>query len=73
MIDIDMEYTREPSQIEMPCFGILFETYDDFNIVHYYGNGPEENYIDRKKGAILKQHLSCKRQPYTISVSSGMW
>ncbi len=56
MIDIDMEYTREPSQIEMPCFGILFETYDDFNIVHYYGNGPEENYIDRKKGAILKQH-----------------
>ncbi|SFC95001.1 glycoside hydrolase family 2 TIM barrel-domain containing protein [Butyrivibrio sp. YAB3001] len=37
----------------MPEFGMLFKFSADFNKVEYYGNGPEENYVDRNKGAKL--------------------
>ncbi|MBR2822726.1 MAG: DUF4981 domain-containing protein [Clostridia bacterium] len=36
-----------------PLFGVSFKTDADFDQIRYYGNGPEENYIDRKEGARL--------------------
>lgn len=38
---------------EMPEFGMLFQLDADFDHVEWYGNGPEETYEDRKKGAKL--------------------
>ncbi len=38
---------------DMPEFGVLFKFNADYDRVEWYGNGPEETYEDRKKGAKL--------------------
>lgn len=53
---VDMKLDDIGEHIEMPTFGLLFQTYSDLDVVDYYGNGPEENYIDRKKGALLSRY-----------------
>ena len=55
-IVVDMYLDAFENHIEMPVFGILLQTYTDLDEVSYYGNGPEENYIDRKKGAVLGKY-----------------
>lgn len=55
-IVVDMYLDAFENHIEMPVFGILLRTYTDLDEVSYYGNGPEENYIDRKKGAVLGKY-----------------
>lgn len=55
-IVVDMYLDAFENHIEMPAFGILLQTYADLDEVSYYGNGPEENYIDRKKGAVLGKY-----------------
>ena len=55
-IVVDMYLDAFENHIEMPAFGILLQTYADLDEVSYYGNGPEENYIDRKKGAVLGRY-----------------
>ena len=52
-IIVDMSYQPGVSEIEMPVFGLIFQLYKDMEEVNYYGYGPEENYIDRNKGALL--------------------
>lgn len=51
-----MSYQPLSSNIEMPAFGLLFQLYKDMEHVSYYGFGPEENYIDRNKGAMLGRY-----------------
>lgn len=41
------------TQAEMPEFGLLFHLPAACNQVHYFGNGPEENYVDRCRGSRL--------------------
>ena len=53
---IDMEYTPNSQFIEMPCYGILFSLYKEFNQIEYLGLGETENYIDRNKGAIFGKY-----------------
>ena len=55
-VEVDMSYQPLASHIEMPAFGLLFQLYKDMEHVSYYGFGPEENYIDRNKGAILGRY-----------------
>lgn len=38
---------------EMPEMGMLFEFDAELNNLKWYGNGPQENYVDRKLGARL--------------------
>ena len=38
---------------DMPEFGVLFKLDADFDRLEWYGNGPEETYADRLKGAKL--------------------
>ncbi|MCQ2969130.1 MAG: DUF4981 domain-containing protein [Clostridium sp.] len=38
---------------ELPLYGIDFKLKKEFNRFEYFGFGPEENYIDRNKGARL--------------------
>ncbi len=38
---------------DMPEFGMLFKLDADYDILEWYGNGPEETYADRQKGAKL--------------------
>lgn len=51
-----MSYQPVVSEIEMPVFGLIFQLYKDMEEVNYYGFGPEENYIDRNKGALLGKY-----------------
>ena len=55
-IRIDMNVPAIENHIEMPEFGFLFTTYPEFRHVSYYGNGPLENYIDRKCGALMGRY-----------------
>ena len=55
-VEVDMSYQPLASNIEMPAFGLLFQLYKDMEHVSYYGFGPEENYIDRNKGAMLGRY-----------------
>ena len=36
---------------DMPEFGMLFKVSSDFDVLRWYGEGPEESYIDRRGGA----------------------
>ena len=38
---------------DMPEFGVIFKLDADYDQLEWYGNGPEETYWDRKKGAKL--------------------
>ena len=51
-LDVDVRVPAIEDQIEMPCFGVLWRTYPQLNHVDYIGLGPEENMIDRNKGAL---------------------
>lgn len=55
-IRVDMDVPAIHDHIEMPEFGFLFATYPEFRHVSYYGNGPKENYIDRKCGALIGKY-----------------
>ncbi|MCF0106908.1 MAG: glycoside hydrolase family 2, partial [Holdemanella sp.] len=52
-MDIDMENMPGFNDIEMPAFGMMFHLYKEYDQVTYFGYGPDENYIDRNKGALL--------------------
>ena len=36
---------------DMPEFGVMFKLDADYDTVEWYGNGPEETYLDKKHGA----------------------
>lgn len=55
-IIVDMKLDDIGKHIEMPEFGVLLQTYSDLDEVDYYGYGPQENYIDRNKGAVLGRY-----------------
>ncbi len=38
---------------DLPEFGLIFKMDADYNRLEWYGNGPEETYADRKRGAKL--------------------
>lgn len=38
---------------DMPEFGVMLKLDADYNHLEWYGNGPEETYLDRKQGAKL--------------------
>ena len=38
---------------DMPEFGVIMKMDADFDNLEWYGNGPEETYADRQKGAKL--------------------
>ncbi len=50
---IKEEYDAVKGLTPMPEFGMMFRFNPDYKFVEYYGNGPEENYCDRNRGAKL--------------------
>lgn len=55
-IDVEMKYSPSSDYIEMPAFGMMFNLYKEYSHVKYLGFGPEENYIDRNKGALFGKY-----------------
>lgn len=52
-VRVTLSYTPVPGLNDMPEFGVLMKLDADVHRVRYYGLGPEENYIDRCRGARL--------------------
>ena len=52
-VEVTMDYTPDADQIEMSEFGMMFTLPLEQDQVEFYGFGPEENYQDRNKGALL--------------------
>lgn len=59
---------------DMPEFGILFKVDADYDHVEWYGNGPEETYVDRMRGAKLdlyKNLVSDNMSRYMVPQECG--
>lgn len=52
-IGVELSYEGVENISELPAFGISFKTPKKYHNIKWYGNGPEETYIDRKHGAKL--------------------
>lgn len=52
-IQTTLQYSPIEGLGDMPEFGMLFKLDADYDTLEWYGNGPEETYADRKKGAKL--------------------
>lgn len=52
-VRVTLTYDPVPGLCDMPEFGVLMKLDADVRRVRYYGLGPEENYIDRCRGARL--------------------
>lgn len=51
-IKIDVNYMAAPKETaDLPRIGLRFRVPKNINQIEYYGNGPDENYIDRNAGA----------------------
>ena len=59
---------------DMPEFGVLFKMDADYDHVEWYGNGPEETYVDRMRGAKLglyKNLVSDNMSRYMVPQECG--
>lgn len=52
-IAVTLSYDPVEGLGDMPEFGVLFKIDADYDNLEWYGNGPEETYVDRKQGAKL--------------------
>ncbi len=58
----------------MPEFGWMFAVNADYDQVTYYGNGPQENYCDRREGVklgVYSSKASDMVQPYLVPQETG--
>ncbi|MGM8299844.1 glycoside hydrolase family 2 TIM barrel-domain containing protein, partial [Clostridium perfringens] len=53
IIKVNIKYNGAEGLSELPTLGMSFKLNKEFNVFNWYGNGPQENYIDRKEGAKL--------------------
>jgi len=52
-VTVRMDYDPVKELGDMPEFGMITKLDADFGRVRFYGLGPDENYVDRRKGARL--------------------
>ena len=52
-VKVTLSYDPVKELGDMPEFGVMFKMDADYNTLEWYGNGPEETYADRKRGAKL--------------------
>ena len=52
-IKVTLSYRPVEGLGDMPEFGVMFKMDADYDRLEWYGNGPEETYVDRKRGAKL--------------------
>lgn len=59
---------------DMPEFGMMFKVDADYDHVEWYGNGPEETYVDRMRGAklgIYRNLVQDNMSRYMVSQECG--
>ncbi len=71
---IKEEYDAVKGLTPMPEFGMMFRFNPDYKFIEYYGNGPEENYCDRNRGAklgIFKTSTTDAIEKYLLPQETG--
>lgn len=62
-VQVTLHWPGVEHQPSLPALGLSLQLDPRLNRVSYYGCGPEENYVDRREGALLGQ--------YTYEVKNG--
>lgn len=73
-IKVTLQYNGISGLPELPLIGIRFKLRKEFKNFKYYGNGPMENYIDRKEGAKLGLYSDTAENnvtPYLVPQECG--
>ena len=73
-VDVRMDYDPVKELGDMPEFGMITKLDADYDRVRFYGLGPEENYIDRCRGArlgIWDYRAAENLTPYLLPQESG--
>lgn len=73
-IECKMSYEGVDGISPMPAFGITMKIPSDYKELTWYGNGPEESYVDRKHGArlgIFKNKVEDNLSKYLIPQECG--
>ena len=63
-VEVTVNWPGAADLPDMPALGLSFQLDPRLNRISYYGYGPEENYADRREGALLDN--------YTYQVKDGM-
>ncbi|HBA97640.1 MAG TPA: beta-galactosidase [Lachnospiraceae bacterium] len=64
-LTVCIDYPGVGGMPEMPLMAVDFKMKQKYNRFAYYGMGPEENYIDRKKGARLGYFETTARENFS--------
>lgn len=73
-VQVSVEVTPGEGLPDMPEFGVLFAAPKELQHFRWYGEGPEECYVDRRKGVRLGIHqglVSEQQVPYLRPQESG--
>jgi beta-galactosidase len=57
-------WNRDAAKLEVPRIGVRFRLPQQMNQVQYLGRGPEDNYIDRQKGALVGLYKTTAEDMY---------
>lgn len=74
VLEVEAAYPGVDQMPTLPLFGIDFKLKSRLNQVSYFGNGPMENYMDRKAGAKKGVYQTTPKQnltPYLIPQECG--
>ena len=73
-VDMSLKIPDDEKLPELPRFGTLLKIPAEYNLVEYYGRGPEENYWDRKTGSFVGRYVTTVDEmftPYSDPSESG--
>ncbi|MCT4646229.1 MAG: DUF4981 domain-containing protein [Carboxylicivirga sp.] len=62
-VDVDFEKLKEELP-ELPRFGVNMILPEAYNMLEFYGRGPQENYVDRKTAAFVDVYQSSVADQY---------
>lgn len=64
-VEVTLNWPGVDNQPDLPALGLSFQLDPRLNQVSYYGYGPEENYLDRKEGALLGSYAYAVENGWT--------
>ena len=74
IIKVTIKFNGAKGLSELPTLGMSFKLNKEFEVFNWYGNGPDENYIDRKEGAKLGVYSKLVKDnltPYLVPQECG--
>ena len=64
-VEVTLHWPGVENQPDLPALGLSFQLDPRLDQVTYYGCGPEENYVDRREGALLNTYTYAVRDGWT--------